>query len=208
MIDDYREAKERRGHQFAHYLKLMDARTHDEAQSDCYMVISERQSRTHCSKKLARKRQVSLTASGYGLGGHRRRTSSTQSQRAENFPDAESSEGRTPARFVQWWFMDKDFVVGLPNTTIFEAETRRLLRDRSGFLREAENPELRVSSKRYVEQFDPILKFYMYGDERNAAEDTAFMFFDLWQFPVDSRLFVKASSFRTNHRWELGTPIE
>jgi hypothetical protein len=36
----------------------------------------------------------------------------------------------------------------------------------------------------------------------------AFIFFQVWKFPVDSRLFVTSASFNGKHEWEQGLAIE
>ena len=58
------------------------------------------------------------------------------------------------------------------------------------------------------EGYDPFRKVYIYGDEESAAEDTAFVFFQVWSLPVDSRLYVSAASFSGEHEWERGTAVE
>jgi hypothetical protein len=47
-----------------------------------------------------------------------------------------------------------------------------------------------------------------YGDERSAAENMAFVWFDVWRFPVDSRLYVTAAAFAEQTDWEQGFPIQ
>ncbi len=61
--------------------------------------------------------------------------------------------------------------------------------------------------RKEIDDFDPFRKFYLYGDEKQAAEDTAFAFFRVWALPVNTRLYVSAASFYTEHRWERGVPI-
>jgi hypothetical protein len=40
-----------------------------------------------------------------------------------------------------------------------------------------------------------------------AAEDTAYVFFKVWKFPVDSPFYVTAAAFSGKKQWERGTPI-
>jgi hypothetical protein len=42
----------------------------------------------------------------------------------------------------------------------------------------------------------------------SAAEDMAFILFQVWMFPVESPLWVKAASFETDHRFEDGKRID
>ena len=44
-------------------------------------------------------------------------------------------------------------------------------------------------------KWNPLQKVYLYRDEESAAEDMAFILFQIWNFPVDSPLYVKAASF-------------
>ena len=119
----------------------------------------------------------------------------------ESQPEPDSS------RFVQFLFNLQTFVMDLPNTTLFEPEIELLQRDRAGFVREARIGRP-LTFHDHVKIFDPVRKEYLYEDEQSAAEDTAYIFFDLWRFPVDSRLFVEAAAFDGPHRWEWGYPIE
>ncbi|MGA2255577.1 MAG: hypothetical protein ABSG53_13010 [Thermoguttaceae bacterium] len=56
--------------------------------------------------------------------------------------------------------------------------------------------------------WNPLQKVYIYRDEESAAEDMAFILFQIWHFPVDSPLYVKAASFHTDHRFECGKRID
>ncbi len=47
----------------------------------------------------------------------------------------------------------------------------------------------------------------MYGDEAEAAEDAAFLFFRVWEMPVDARLYVSSAAFGGKHVWERGVPL-
>jgi hypothetical protein len=57
-------------------------------------------------------------------------------------------------------------------------------------------------------EWNPLQKVYLYRDEESAAEDMAFILFQVWNFPVDSPLYVKAASFNTAHRFERGKRID
>ncbi|MFG0335746.1 MAG: hypothetical protein ACF8TS_20490, partial [Maioricimonas sp. JB049] len=58
-----------------------------------------------------------------------------------------------------------------------------------------------------VDGWDPFRKVYVYGDEEAAGEDTAHIFFAVWNFPVDATLYVTAASFDGQHKWEDDHPI-
>lgn len=70
-----------------------------------------------------------------------------------------------------------------------------------------DRPEFRLCEED-IEGDDPFRKIYACGDEPSAAEDMAFIFFDVWRFPVDWRFYVSAAAFGGNHRWEQGAPVE
>jgi hypothetical protein len=57
-------------------------------------------------------------------------------------------------------------------------------------------------------KWDPLQKIYLYRDEQSAAEDMAFVVFQVWNFPVDWPLYIKAAAFQTKHRFELGKRID
>jgi hypothetical protein len=53
-----------------------------------------------------------------------------------------------------------------------------------------------------AEGHDPFRRVYPYGEERQAAEDAAFLFFRVWGSPVNSRLYVSSASFSGAYEWE------
>ena len=125
-----------------------------------------------------------------------------------------SEQGRQPerhgriSRYVQFCFQEERFALDMPNKTIYAPECRKLMRDRSGFFLNADVPDYRISSYEQIKVHDPVDKYYIYGEEETAAQDMAYIFFDLWGFPDDTQLFVNAASFGSGHRWEWYAPIE
>lgn len=59
-----------------------------------------------------------------------------------------------------------------------------------------------------MEKFNPLRKVYAYGDERSAAEDMAYVWFNVRKFPVDWRFYVTAGAFDEKSNWEKGFPID
>ena len=59
-----------------------------------------------------------------------------------------------------------------------------------------------------IVKWDPLQKIYLYHDEESPAEDMAFILFQVWNFPVDSPLYVKAAAFEPGHRFEDGKRID
>ena len=101
---------------------------------------------------------------------------------------------------MQFAFMDHGFYVDLPDTTLLPEEAKRLVAERAGFDFALNNPLKRLGER----QFDPVQKQYRYAEQRAAAEDAAFVFFDLWRVPIDQRIKVRASAFEVARRWERG----
>ena len=56
-------------------------------------------------------------------------------------------------------------------------------------------------------EWDPLQKVYLYGDEESAAEDMAFIMFQVWKFPVDWTWYVKAAVFGSGREFERGKPL-
>lgn len=111
-------------------------------------------------------------------------------------------------RLVQFCFQEKWFAIDVPSTNIDPAEAERIVRQRRGFYREAERPGVGVTtSVNDLVQFDPIGKKYIYGDEREAAEDAAYVLYDVCGLSPDAELLVKASAF-DGPTWEKNKPLE
>jgi hypothetical protein len=109
---------------------------------------------------------------------------------------------------VQFCFKKKWFAIDVPNTNICPADAVRVVQERRGFYREAERPDAGVTTDvSDLVTFDPIGKKYIYGDEREAAEDAAYLFYDVWGLRPDAELMVKASSF-DGPSWEKDVPLE
>lgn len=211
----YHEERLRRVGQFTSFVKAMEERTHREAQSDCFLIFAESpksprvgNASLHASKELAmpveepvlaRAGKPDFLTTNPGLF-------TNDGLYPSETPPQSQSNPESP-RFVQFLFRQRTFSMDLPNTTIFPPEIERLLRDRSGFVPEAMIGRP-LTFEEHVQLFDPVSKEYLYGDEQSVAEDTAYVFFDLWRFPVNTRLFVDAAAFDGTHRWERGHPIE
>jgi hypothetical protein len=95
--------------------------------------------------------------------------------------------------------MDSGFYLDLPDTTITPEEAE-FLAARPGFGFALNNPQKRLGERR----FDPVQRQYQYSEHRVAAEDTADLFFDVWQTPLDAFIKVTASAFEASRRWERG----
>lgn len=111
-------------------------------------------------------------------------------------------------RMVQFCLEEKWFAIDLPSTNLYPEEAERILKERRGFYREAERPDAGVTSNvNDLVQLDPIGKKYIYGDEREAAEDAAYLFYEVWGLPLDAKLLVTASAFE-GQDWEKDVVLE
>ena len=78
---------------------------------------------------------------------------------------------------------------------------------RPGFFYVKDRPAF-AHPKENVPRFNPVRKAYVYGDERTASEDMAFVWFQIWRFPVDWRFFVTAAAFHESTNWEREWPLD
>jgi hypothetical protein len=108
--------------------------------------------------------------------------------------------GGSKVRIVQFAFMKDGFYLDLPDTTLALDEAKRLVAERAGFEFALDRPQKRLGER----QFDPVQRIYSYAEQRTAAEDTAYVLFDLWQTPVDAWIKVEASAFEVTRSWEPG----
>ena len=106
--------------------------------------------------------------------------------------------GGSKTRIVQFAFMQDGFYLDLPDTTLTLEEAKRVVGERAGFGFALNNPRKRLGER----QYDPVQRQFKYGEQRIAAEDTAYVFFDLWQTPLDAWIKVDASAFEVERRWE------
>ena len=108
--------------------------------------------------------------------------------------------GGAETRFVQFAFSEHQFYLDLPDVTLTPEEAGRAVAERAGFIFALDKPEPRPGERRY----DPVQRTYGYGDPRAAAEDAAYVFFDLWGTPLEAWIKVEASAFDGRRRWERG----
>jgi len=103
---------------------------------------------------------------------------------------------------VQFCFERDWFAMDIPNTDIVPEDAARVLKERRGFYREAERPDAGVTTNvADLVQFDPIGKKYIYGDEQEAAEDAAYVLFDVMEIRPTTQIRVRASAF-DGPKWE------
>lgn len=107
--------------------------------------------------------------------------------------------GGAKTRIVQFAFSASGFYVDLPDTSVTLQEAQ-VVAQRPGFGFALDNPQKRLGEL----QFDPVQRQYQYTQQEAAAEDAAFVFFDLWHTPLDAWIKVEAAAFEVARRWERG----
>lgn len=209
-MPDYSEELQRRISQFAGYLKKMYHRAHEEVEGSCFIIFEERPPANgsgDAALSEAAKPALELVVAAFDDAGITRVTM-TDDVSFTGLPDDGWKEDDSQARFIQFSIEKNWFCMDMPLQTLYRAEAEQILRSRKGFFYLRDRPQFTLKEED-VEGYDPFRKVYIYGDEGSAAEDMAFIFFQVWRFPVDWRFFVKAAAFgdkKTDREW--GTPIE
>jgi hypothetical protein len=108
-----------------------------------------------------------------------------------------SRVGGSRTRIVQFAFMASGFYLDLPDTTLTPEEAQ-VVAARPGFGFALNNLQKRLGER----QYDPVQRQYRYEEQRTAAEDAAYVFFDLWQSSLDAWIKVDASAFEVERHWE------
>jgi hypothetical protein len=192
---DYNEEVNRRIEQFANWIRKMSGRRRRVKDTNCFLIFDEEDPAGDAPvAKLSRAKSLVCAGGGFddGMGCD------------GDDPPQEESGGQSEdnGRFVQFKFEKELFWMELPNTTLSRPEGERIMRNRPGFFWLKDNPG--YAATRLDEPFDPMTKFYLYGDEQRAGEDVAHIFFQQWKFPVTCRLFVKAACFEgPDFEWGL-----
>jgi hypothetical protein len=207
---DYSQELARRIEQFAGYLKKMYHRAHEQVHGPCFIIFEERPpSHGPGDAELteAVKPVLELVMAGFDDAGIASITVTDDSPMIE-LPDEGWKEDDSQNRFVQFSIEKNWFCLDMPIQTLYRAEAEQILRCRKGFFYLRDRPQFRLTEED-VDGYDPFRKVYIYGDEQSAAEDMAFIFFQVWRFPVDWRFYVKAAAFGDKKTdWEDGTPLE
>ena len=203
---DYRSELERRIAQFGGYLKPMNHRAHEIAHGPCFMIFEERRPHGSNDAALVEKRQLALQAvqAAFVDSGS---TCDPDDRALHDLPDEGWRGDNSLNRFIQFSFENEWFCIDMPIQTLFRPEAEAILRYRKGFFYLADRTQFTLHEED-VDGYDPFRKIYLYGDEQSAAEDMAFVFFQVWKFPVTSRLYVRSASFGGTHQWEHGVPID
>ena len=207
-MPDFNEEKRRRINQFAEYLRLMGLRAHKVAKDSCFIIFNEDPPEDAESPKL--KESVAIKVDCLAEGGSASGGSGGSGGPGDAHELPQEGSRDLPARYIQFAFMRDCFYLELPNNTVFPYEAEQIFRHRLGFYWAKDRPDLRWVRSNWKDMltWEPLQKIYLYRDEESAAEDMAFIVFQIWHFPVDTPLYVKAASFHTKHRFEHGKRVD
>lgn len=199
--NDFASEKKRRIEQFARALQPMSHRAAKVVKDCCFLRIEERLSDASAKPALQESKQLERAPA---LAISDSMDSSYESSHPENdFPYEGWRQDHRTKRYVQFVFLAKHFEIDLPRPTLWPTEAQQLLKYRIGFFFLGERPTAESAS--VIKRFHPLRKAYVHGDHHSAAEDIAYIFFDLWRFPVDSTLYLSSWSIKTS--WDSGRPI-
>lgn len=204
---EYNEERSRRITQFERYLKLMYLRAHKQVGGSCFIVFQEEPTQDDSEDdNLNEDVELPLVVSEQAQGQINIDGLSDDSflirESGDDFWRPEDGQ----SRIVQFSFEEKWFCLDMPCCSLFKPEAEKILRERSGFFYLRDLPQFTLYGED-VEGHDPFRKIYLYGDERSAAEDTAYIFFDVWKFPVDWQFYVTADAFGNGPRFEQNFPL-
>jgi len=201
-MPNYLDEKRRRIAQFAEYLRLMGLRAHKVVKDSSFIIFDDAPPEDAESPKL--KESVAIKVDALAAGG------SASGRLGDASVPKHGKPRKRRSRYIQFAFMRDCFYLELPNKTVFPPEAEQILRHRLGFYWAKNRPDLRWVRSNWEDMltWEPLQKVYLYRDEESAAEDMAFILFQIWHFPVDTPLYVKAASFHTKHRFEHGKRID
>ena len=201
-MPSYLDEKRRRIRQFAEYLRLMGVRAHKVVKDSSFIIFNEAPPEDAESPKL--KESVAIKADCLADGG------SASGRLGDTNAPKHGKPRKRRSRYIQFAFMRDCFYLELPNNTVFPQEAEQIFRHRLGFYWAKNRPDLRWVRGNWKDMltWEPLQKVYLYRDEESAAEDMAFILFQIWHFPVDTPLYVKAAAFHTQHRFEHGKRID
>jgi len=202
-MSSYINEKQLRINQFAEYLRLMGLRRHKVVKDDCFIIFDDSPPEDAESPKL--KESVAIKVDCLADGG----SASGTGEPAE-YSSNDWQGGESQPRYLQFAFKRDCFYMELPNNTVFPPEVEQILRHGMGFYWAQDRPDLSWVRGNWKDmlKWNPLQKLYLYRDEESAAEDMAFILFQVWKFPVNAPLFVKAAAFHTKHRFEHGKRID
>lgn len=198
------EAKfDRRVQQFHEYLKPMYGRSRN-LEEFCFIVFEEDSTdEERLVHRNAAKASPRTAAVGISVGPG---VFAPEEIGLLDALDAELDEEYPWRRYVQIGFDEDYFFIDMPVESISGGKAWEIIAARQGFRHAGDNP-LTPTTAKDIKDFDPLQKFYLYGEEKEAAVDVASIFFDIWGLTTDTRLYVSSHS-RSGRSWERGESFE
>lgn len=204
MHDEYIAIRKRRVQQFLEALLPMPTRATKLVQGCCYATFSERKDDLSQDESL----EVCVTERvpvAVGVSSMSEPFESPSVGIVEDEPESTiRPRRRSHERFIQFVFLERHFEMDLPQPMLEASEAHRLLAERRGFFYLGDRFPMH-DTENVIDTFHPLRKAYVHGDELEAAEDMAFLLFDLWRFPVDAILYH--SAFGGRYSWASGKPL-
>ncbi len=208
-MHQYREIRDWRIEQFAGYLRRMRGRQRELASGASFIIFSESGTDRAPGTPALDRSRAALAPVCVSLHGGLDYADPFDVFVGEvhGGPPDDGYEPDDSHRFIQFSFNPRYFDIDLPNTTLYQPEAAEILTCRPGFFYVKDRRQFAHPAED-VAEFDPVRRIYVYGDDRSAAEDMAFIWFDVWRFPVDWRFFVTAAAFHEHTEWESDWPLD
>lgn len=200
---DYAAEKQRRLDQFSRAIEPMHHRTVNIVKGSCFLRIEEQYKQWGSRPELeATKVADRVMAKGISDSFDE---NFDHEPKSKDWSDEGWRSNDRSKRFIQFIFQEKHFEMDLPRPTLWPTEAKILLERRLGFFFLGERGMADLLA-REIRAFHPLRKAYVHGDHHAAAEDVAYIFFELWKFPIDSRLYL--STWGGRNQWDSGTPLD
>ena len=206
-MNEYCEILEHRVRQFTWYLRLMRARQRRMSRGNSFIIFEEKLRDTPGDGNVLVESKAKVLQAGTWHDSADDGIRGGADAAGADVPDTYWRDDDSSCRFIQFIFNPRYFDVDIPNTTLYRPEAEKILLRRLGFFYVKDRPAF-THPKENVVRFNPVRKAYLYGDERIASEDMAFVWFQVWRFPVDWRFFVTAAAFHESTNWEREWPLD
>ena len=187
----------------------MQHRTRQEVFDDCFIVFQE--SPNDDSEDFSLTEQARQTADQL-LVVSGDLESSLMDQNNATHVDTPTDNWRrddSDSRFIQFYFGENWFCLDIPRSSLYKSEAEQIIGRLNGFFYVRDRPQFMLEGEEEdIETHNPFRKVYLYGDEPLAASEMAFLFFQIWKFPVDWQFYVTADTFGdTETDWETDEPL-
>jgi hypothetical protein len=206
---EYHVELARRIEQFAAHLKRMQHRAHQEVFGNCFIVFQE--SPNDDLEDFSLTEQARQTAEQLLVvsGDLESSLMDRNDTKHLDLPPDSWRQDDSESRFIQFSFQESWFCLDIPRCSLYQPEGEKIMGRLNGFFYVRDRPQFMLKGEEEdIETHNPFRKVYLYGDEPLAASEMAFIFFDIWKFPVDWQFYVTAGTFGdTKTDWETDEPL-